>query len=78
MSVIDEVARVLESIAAPYALIGGRAVAVRGHPRMTLDYDFLTSDPRVLQRDLWGPLVHAGSKIDPRKGDFDDPDKARW
>ena len=40
---------------------------------MTLDYDFLTSDPRVLQRDLWNPLVRAGAKIDPRQGDFDDP-----
>lgn len=73
MSVIEAVSRVLESIAAPYALIGGRAVGARGHVRVTLDYDFLTTDRRVLQRETWSALEQAGATVDPRKGDFDDP-----
>jgi len=73
MNVIDAVSRLLESIGAPYALIGGRAVAARGHPRMTLDYDFLTSDRRVLDSETWQPLSEAGAVVDPRKGEFDDP-----
>ena len=73
MSVIEQVSRTLESIGAPYALIGGRAVGARGYPRMTLDYDFLTSDARVLQRETWKHLEQSGASADPRKGDVDDP-----
>jgi len=40
---------------------------------MTLDYDFLTSDPRVLEAGTWQSLEQAGAVVDPRKGDFDDP-----
>jgi hypothetical protein len=73
MNVIEAVARILESIGAPYALIGGRAVGARGFPRMTLDYAFLTSDERVLTRATWIQLEEEGATVDPRKGDFDDP-----
>ncbi len=73
MNVVEAVSHVLESIGAPYALIGARAVGVRGHPRMTLDYDFLTSDARVLQREVWKSIEERGATVDPRKGDFDDP-----
>lgn len=73
MSVIESVSRVLEWIGAPYAMIGGRAVAVRGHPRMTVDYDFLTTDARILQHEIWKPLEDAGATIDARQGDQDDP-----
>jgi hypothetical protein len=73
MNALEAVAGLLGSIGAPYALIGGRAVAARGFPRMTLDYDLLTSEPRVLERDIWRPLEQAGATADPRKGDYDDP-----
>lgn len=73
MTVIEAVSQILESIEAPYALIGARAVGARGYPRMTLDYDFLTSDARVLEREVWKELEERGATIDPRKGDFDDP-----
>ena len=73
MNVIEAVAGVLESIGAPYALIEARAVGARGFPRMTLDYDFLTSDERILRREIWRPLEQAGATADPRKGDYDDP-----
>ncbi|HXI12629.1 MAG TPA: hypothetical protein VNM92_08280 [Thermoanaerobaculia bacterium] len=73
MKVIETVSKVLESLGAPYALIGGRAVGARGHPRMTLDYDFLVADSRVLERETWKTLETDGAMVDPRKGDFDDP-----
>lgn len=63
----------MESLGAPYALIGGRAVGARGHPRMTLDFDFLTTDARVLDAGTWGELEERGATVDRRKGDFDDP-----
>lgn len=40
---------------------------------MTVDYDFLTTDRRVLQRDIWKRLEEGGATVDPRTGDFDDP-----
>jgi hypothetical protein len=73
MNVVEEVSRILESLGAPYALIGGRAVGARGHPRMTLDYDFLTTDARILQAETWRELEARGAVVDRRKGEFDDP-----
>lgn len=73
MKSVEPVVRVLESLGAPYALIGGHAVGARGFPRMTVDYDFLTTDPRVLQRESWKILEDQGAAIDPRRGDVDDP-----
>ncbi len=73
MKVLDSVCRELERLAAPFALIGGRAVAVRGYPRATLDYDFLTTDPRVLARESWCVLEGSGVVVDCRRGDLDDP-----
>lgn len=40
---------------------------------MTVDYDFLTTDARILQREIWKPLEEAGAAVDARKGDHDDP-----
>lgn len=71
--ILEEVAAVLESIGAAYALIGGRAVVLRGYPRMTTDYDFLTADRRIMQRQTWQTFEDAGAKVDIRKGDQFDP-----
>lgn len=74
MNVIEVVSDVLTRLGAPYALIGGRAVGIRGFPRMTLDYDFLTTDSRVLDSAAWASAVDRhGATIDARKGEFDDP-----
>ncbi len=73
MNVIDAISRLLESMGTRYALIGGRAVAARGYPRMTLDYDFLTSDRRVLESETWRTVEQAGAVVDARKGEPDDP-----
>lgn len=74
MNVIEAIGTALDSIGARYALIGARALGVRGYPRMTLDYDFLTDEARVLQHETWNALIAShGAVVDPRKGDFDDP-----
>jgi hypothetical protein len=56
-----------------HALIGAVAVAARGHPRSTLDIDFLATDASVLRDDFWDALRSEGAIVDVRKGDFDDP-----
>jgi hypothetical protein len=43
---IEPVVRVLRRLDAPYALIGGHAIAARGFARATIDIDLLTTDPR--------------------------------
>jgi hypothetical protein len=68
-----DVLRVLEAIGAPHALIGAHAMAARGYPRFTVDTDFLTTDPRVLDRTTWATLEAAGAVVDARRGDQDDP-----
>jgi hypothetical protein len=68
---ISDIPRVLERLGAPYALIGGRALVARGYVRLTVDFDFLTTDKRVLDATSWTALE--GAKIDIRKGDSDDP-----
>jgi hypothetical protein len=71
--ILELVVGVLDSIGARYAVIGGHAVAMRGHPRLTVDYDFLTTDRRVFDRELWANLEAKGATVDIREGDPDDP-----
>jgi hypothetical protein len=70
---IERVRAVLDALGATYALIGAHAMAVRGYPRFTVDVDLLTADDRVLQPDIWKALAAEGARIDPRRGDGDDP-----
>ncbi len=56
-----------------HALIGAVAVAARGHPRSTLDIDFLTTDASVLRDEFWDALRSEGATVEVRKGDLDDP-----
>ena len=70
---LEPVQRVLQSLDAPHALIGGHALAARGYPRFTIDIDVLTSDSRVLHASVWTPLQQVGATIDARRGDADDP-----
>ena len=73
MTRVEQVVRALERLDVSFALVGGHAVGLRGHPRMTLDYDLLTTDRQVLQRETWASLEAAGARVDSRKGDHDDP-----
>jgi hypothetical protein len=70
---VEPVLRVLASLGAPYALIGGHALAARGYPRFTVDVDLMTTDSRVLDRAVWDALIHDGATVDARRGDADDP-----
>ena len=70
---IEPVLRVLERLAAPYALIGGYALAARGFARSTIDLDLLTTDTRVLDPSTWGDLAAEGAHVDCRRGDSEDP-----
>jgi len=45
---ISEIPRALDALGVSYALIGGRALIARGYVRLTVDFDFLTTDKRVL------------------------------
>src|SRR5258708_1524400 len=67
---ISDNPRILEWIGAPYALMGGQAVIMRGHIRPTFDYDFLTSDAAALQPSSWVSLE--GADVNVREGDYDD------
>lgn len=63
----------LEAAGARYAVIGGRAVAARGYPRVTFDTDFFTGDRKVFERSMWDTVAAAGATLDIRRGDYDDP-----
>lgn len=39
---------------------------------MTVDFDFLSSDPRILDPETWRTLEH-DARLDVRRGDADDP-----
>lgn len=67
------VAEYLQTRQIVFALVGGFAVAARGHIRYTEDYDFLTTDSAVLARAFWNELRSAGATVDVRQGDPDDP-----
>jgi hypothetical protein len=71
---IPEIVRgVLEAGGIAYALIGGLALAARGHPRSTFDIDFLTTDRRALDEAIWKPVRDERARVDIRRGDPDDP-----
>jgi hypothetical protein len=70
---LEPVRRVLDALGVRYALIGGQALAARGYPRFTLDIDLLTTDRRVLERQVWAALIGDGGVVDARRGDDEDP-----
>jgi hypothetical protein len=70
---LEPVRRVLDALGVRYALIGGHALAARGYPRFTLDIDLLTTDRRILDRQVWTALIDEGAVVDARRGDDDDP-----
>lgn len=69
----DTVRAVLDAHAIQYAVIGAVALAARGAPRSSFDFDLLTTDKRVFSPEMWSELVATGIAVDIRKGDFDDP-----
>jgi predicted nucleotidyltransferase len=68
-----QVCRILDGHGIRYAVIGAIAIAARGAPRSTFDFDLLTTDKRVLQASFWNELTASGVDVDVRRGDVDDP-----
>jgi hypothetical protein len=71
--VIQRVKKILDAHEIQHAVIGAMAMAARGFPRFTLDFDFLTTNKSVLDLAIWQELIHDKIVVDVRKGDFDDP-----
>jgi hypothetical protein len=69
----QRVRAILDAHEIRYAVIGAVALAARGAPRSTYDFDVLTTDKRVFSQELWSDLVRDRVPVDIRKGDFDDP-----
>lgn len=73
MSLLSEVAELLEQAEVSCCLIGAAAMAAHGVPRSTLDLDLLTTDRRVLDRSLWEALRDDDVEVRIRPGDLHDP-----
>jgi hypothetical protein len=73
MTTLDRVWALLTEHGIPCALIGAAALAARGVARSTYDIDLLVADPRVLDPDLWAAARAVDTRVDIRRGDFDDP-----
>jgi hypothetical protein len=71
--VIQRVKGILDAQGVRYAVIGAMAMAARGYPRFTLDFDLLTTNKTVLEPKVWQELVADHVAVDIRKGEFDDP-----
>ncbi|HEV2178413.1 MAG TPA: hypothetical protein VGW33_14600 [Terriglobia bacterium] len=71
---LQRVARLLDELGVPYALIGGLAVISRGVVRATKDVDFMVDWPREEGTSLARSLSERGLSATFRHGDlFDDP-----
>lgn len=72
MSLLGQVAALLDRARIPYALIGAVALAIHGVSRSTIDLDLLTTDTVVLDASCWRELPQA-VQADIRRGEDDDP-----
>jgi len=67
-----DVALSLDRLNIPFMLVGAAALAVRGLSRGTHDIDFMTTDAGALRVE-WKRELSAGTTIDLRTGEYDDP-----
>ena len=72
MILLDRVCGVLTRNGVAHALIDAAALAARGIARSTFDINLLTTDARVLDRDLWTSLMDDFT-VDVQRGDAADP-----
>jgi hypothetical protein len=63
--------RYLAARSIPFAVIGARAMGLRGVLRFSDDTDVLTTSREVLRTDFWSELESGA--VDVRRGDYDDP-----
>jgi Nucleotidyl transferase AbiEii toxin, Type IV TA system len=71
--ILQKVAATLESLKAPYALIGGFALMARGIVRATKDVDFLIDMPLSEAKSLAQSLEREGLHAAFQRGAADDP-----
>ena len=69
MSLLGQVAELLQRQQVPFAVIGASALAVHGVSRSTFDIDLLVTDRRTLSPQFWT----LDAKVDIRRGDEHDP-----
>ncbi len=73
MTLADRIGAALDAAAIPHALIGAAALAAAGVARSTFDLDLLTTDSRALDEQMWRSVREAGTDVELRRGDDDDP-----
>src|SRR5688500_7695860 len=73
MSLLAQIAAVLDNTGIRYAVIGASAMTLHGVNRATSDVDLITLDPATLKESLWSELEQRGVDVEVRKGDFSDP-----
>jgi hypothetical protein len=73
MSLLEQVAAMLDAAGAPYALIGASAMPAYGVNRATLDIDLLTIGNSYLDSHFWESLRDSGVQVEVRQGDLTDP-----
>src|SRR5262249_23530566 len=62
---VDLLSEAFASRSVRHALIGGRATAMRGRPRLTQDVDFLIDIPQLALPGLLDALLARGFSLDP-------------
>jgi predicted nucleotidyltransferase len=70
---VERVVECLEQKHVGFAVIGAAALAAHGVSRSTEDLDLLTTSPHALAEDTWRAIERAGSVVDRRVGDAEDP-----
>jgi hypothetical protein len=73
LTVLAEVAAILDQAGIAHALIGAAALAVHGISRSTFDLDLLAVDRRCLAPEMWADLEERGIAVEIRRGDAEDP-----
>ncbi|MCL4837836.1 MAG: nucleotidyltransferase [Thermoanaerobaculia bacterium] len=73
MSLLGDVAGLLDREAIPFAVIGAAAMALHGVSRATADIDLLALDRRCLEAGFWRRPPGAPAQVEVRRGDEADP-----
>lgn len=73
MTLIDQVATVLQGAGVAHALVGAVALSIHGVNRATHDLDLFVVDRSCLRRSFWADLDARGVFVEVRNGDLTDP-----
>lgn len=73
MSLLAQIAAVLDNAGIRHAVIGASAMTLHGVNRATVDVDLFTVDLACFKESLWAELKQGSVVVEVRKGDFSDP-----